>query len=126
MRGHNVHERAARGQGGGLGVDAASIDGFECAGHPGEDDVPEPVLIPAAADGLSIPILDSGGFADGRRLAAAPALGADGINIGTRFMATAESGVHPIVKDRLVEADERDTQLIFRQLHNTARWRTMR
>jgi NADH:quinone reductase (non-electrogenic) len=104
-----------------IGVDAVSIDGFECAGHPGEDDIPGLVLIPAAADVLSIPILASGGFADGRGLVAALALGADGINMGTRFMATVESGIHQNVKDRLVEAGERDTQLIFRQLRNTAR-----
>jgi nitronate monooxygenase len=105
----------------GLGVDAVSIDGFECAGHPGEDDVPGLVLIPAAADALTIPILASGGFADGRGLAAALALGADGINMGTRFMATVESEVHRNVKERMVEASERDTQLIFRTLRNTSR-----
>ncbi|SFN68617.1 2-nitropropane dioxygenase precursor [Pseudonocardia ammonioxydans] len=104
-----------------IGVDAVSIDGFECAGHPGEDDIPGLVLIPAAADKLSIPMIASGGFADARGLVAALALGADGINMGTRFMATAESGIHQNVKDRLVEAGERDTQLIFRQLRNTAR-----
>jgi nitronate monooxygenase len=104
-----------------IGVDAVSIDGFECAGHPGEDDIPGLVLIPAAADVLAIPILASGGFADGRGLVAALALGADGINMGTRFMATVESGIHQNVKDRLVDAGERDTQLIFRQLRNTAR-----
>jgi NADH:quinone reductase (non-electrogenic) len=104
-----------------LGVDALSIDGFECAGHPGEDDVPGLVLIPAAADVLEIPFIASGGFGDGRGLAAALALGADGINMGTRFMATVESGIHQNVKERLVAATERDTQLIFRQLRNTAR-----
>ena len=104
-----------------LGVDAVSIDGFECAGHPGEDDVPGLVLIPAAADRLTIPMIASGGFADARGLVAALALGADGINMGTRFMATVESGIHDNVKQRLVEAGERDTQLIFRQLRNTAR-----
>ncbi|WP_219416181.1 NAD(P)H-dependent flavin oxidoreductase [Pseudonocardia nigra] len=104
-----------------LGVDAVSIDGFECAGHPGEDDIPGLVLIPAAADRLTIPMIASGGFADARGLVAALALGADGINMGTRFMATVESGIHQNVKDRLVEAGERDTQLIFRQLRNTAR-----
>lgn len=104
-----------------LGVDCVSIDGFECAGHPGEDDVPGLVLIPAAADVVTIPMLASGGFADGRGLVAALALGADGINMGTRFMATVESGIHDNVKARLVEATERDTQLIFRQLRNTAR-----
>jgi NADH:quinone reductase (non-electrogenic) len=104
-----------------LGVDAVSIDGFECAGHPGEDDVPGLVLIPAAADRLTIPMIASGGFADARGLVAALALGADGISMGTRFMATVESGIHHNVKQRLVEAGERDTQLIFRQLRNTAR-----
>jgi nitronate monooxygenase len=104
-----------------LGVDALSIDGFECAGHPGEDDVPGLILLPAAADALDIPFVASGGFGDGRGLAAALALGADGINMGTRFMATVESGIHQNIKDRLVEAGERDTQLIFRQLRNTAR-----
>jgi NADH:quinone reductase (non-electrogenic) len=104
-----------------LGVDAVSIDGFECAGHPGEDDIPGLVLIPAAADKITVPMLASGGFADGRGLVAALALGADGISMGTRWMATVESGIHQNVKDRLVEAEERDTQLIFRQLRNTAR-----
>jgi NADH:quinone reductase (non-electrogenic) len=104
-----------------LGVDAVSIDGFECAGHPGEDDIPGLVLIPAAADKITVPMLASGGFADGRGLVAALALGADGISMGTRWMATVESGIHQKVKDRLVEAEERDTQLIFRQLRNTAR-----
>lgn len=104
-----------------LGVDAVSIDGFECAGHPGEDDIPGLVLIPATADRLSVPFIASGGFADGRGLAAALALGADGISMGTRFMATVEADIHDNVKRRLVEADERDTRLIFRQLRNTAR-----
>ncbi|MFF3573261.1 MULTISPECIES: NAD(P)H-dependent flavin oxidoreductase [Nocardia] len=104
-----------------LGVDALSIDGFECAGHPGEDDVPGLVLIPAAADELTVPILASGGFADGRGLAAALALGADGINMGTRFMCTVESPIHQRVKEQIVEASELDTQLIFRQLRNTMR-----
>jgi nitronate monooxygenase len=102
-------------------VDAVSIDGFECAGHPGEDDVPGLVLIPAAADRITVPMLASGGFADGRGLVAALALGADGISMGTRWMATVESGIHDKVKDRIVEADERSTRLIFRQLRNTAR-----
>ncbi|NMO91628.1 nitronate monooxygenase family protein [Actinomycetospora sp. TBRC 11914] len=104
-----------------LGVDALSIDGFECAGHPGEDDVPGLILLPAAADAITIPFIASGGFGDGRGLVAALALGAEGINMGTRFMATVESGIHDNVKARLVEAGERDTQLIFRQLRNTAR-----
>jgi NADH:quinone reductase (non-electrogenic) len=104
-----------------LGVDAVSIDGFECAGHPGEDDIPGLILIPAAADKLTIPFIASGGFADGRGLVAALALGADGINMGTRFLCTAESPVAERVKERLVEADERETDLIFRTLRNTAR-----
>lgn len=104
-----------------IGVDAISIDGFECAGHPGEDDVPGLVLIPAAADRLSIPMIASGGFADGRGLVAALALGADGINMGTRFLCTEEAPVHRRVKERLVEADERETDLIFRTMRNTAR-----
>lgn len=103
------------------GVDAISIDGFECAGHPGEDDVPGLILIPAAADRLGIPMLASGGFADGRGLVAALALGADGINMGTRFCATREAPIHDNVKRRIVAADERGTNLIFRTLHNTAR-----
>jgi nitronate monooxygenase len=104
-----------------VGVDAISIDGFECAGHPGEDDIPGLVLIPAAADALEIPIIASGGFGDGRGLVAALALGADGINMGTRFLATAEAPIHDEVKRRLVEGDERATDLIFRRLGNTAR-----
>ncbi|QYN20759.1 nitronate monooxygenase family protein [Amycolatopsis sp. DSM 110486] len=104
-----------------LGVDGVSIDGFECAGHPGEDDVPGLVLIPAAAEQVIIPMIASGGFADGRGLVAALALGADGVNMGTRFLATAEAPVHDNVKQRLVEATERDTELIFRSLRNTAR-----
>jgi NAD(P)H-dependent flavin oxidoreductase YrpB (nitropropane dioxygenase family) len=104
-----------------MGVDAVSIDGFECAGHPGEDDIPGLILIPAAADRISIPMLASGGFADGRGLVAALALGADGINMGTRFCATKEAPIHANVKRRLVENDERATRLIFRKLRNTAR-----
>ena len=104
-----------------VGVDAVSIDGFECAGHPGEDDVPGLVLIPAAAQRLSIPMIASGGFADGRGLVAALALGADGVNMGTRFMCTQEAPVHPAIKQRIVAATERETELIFRTLHNTAR-----
>ncbi len=106
-----------------LGVDAVSIDGFECAGHPGEDDIPGLVLIPAAADKLSIPFIASGGFADGRGLAAALALGADGINMGTRFMATAESPIHQDVKQAIVDGSELDTILNFRPLRNTVRVR---
>jgi NAD(P)H-dependent flavin oxidoreductase YrpB (nitropropane dioxygenase family) len=104
-----------------LGVDAVTIDGFECAGHPGEDDVTNLVLIPATAARLDIPLLASGGFADGAGLVAALALGADGISMGTRFLATQEAPVHANVKRRLVEASERDTELIFRTLGNTAR-----
>jgi NAD(P)H-dependent flavin oxidoreductase YrpB (nitropropane dioxygenase family) len=103
------------------GVDAVSIDGFECAGHPGEDDVPGLVLIPAAADRVGLPLIASGGFADGRGLAAALALGADAINMGTRFMATVEAPIHDNVKRRLVEADERQTELLYRKFGNTAR-----
>jgi nitronate monooxygenase len=104
-----------------MGVDAISIDGFECAGHPGEDDVPGLILIPAAADKLSIPMIASGGFGDGRGLAAALALGADGINMGTRFCATVEAPIHDRVKQFLVDNDERATNLIFRKFHNTGR-----
>jgi len=104
-----------------IGCDMVSIDGFECAGHPGEDDIPGLVLIPAAANALKIPMLASGGFGDGRGLAAALALGADGINMGTRFVATKEAPVHENLKQRMVEASELDTALIFRTLRNTAR-----
>ena len=104
-----------------MGVDAISIDGFECAGHPGEDDVPGLVLIPAAADKIKIPMIASGGFGDGRGLAAALALGAEGINMGTRFMATKESPIHENVKQQIVANDERATDLIFRTMHNTSR-----
>ena len=104
-----------------MGVDVISIDGFECAGHPGEEDVGGLVLIPAAADRVAIPMIASGGFADGRGLAAALALGAEGINMGTRFCATQEAPAHPAIKDFLVANDERDTRLIFRSLRNTAR-----
>lgn len=104
-----------------LGVDAVSIDGFECAGHPGEDDVPGLVLIPAAVDRLSVPVIASGGIADSRGLVAALALGASAVNMGTRFLCTVESPVHSNVKKRIVEASERDTELIFRPLRNTAR-----
>jgi NADH:quinone reductase (non-electrogenic) len=103
------------------GVDVISIDGFECAGHPGEDDVPGLVLIPAAAQKIKIPMLASGGFADGRGLVAALALGADGINMGTRFCATQEAPIHPNVKQAYLGNDERGTNLIFRNLKNTAR-----
>lgn len=104
-----------------IGVDAVSIDGFECAGHPGEDDVPGLVLIPAAARRLRVPVIASGGIADGRGLVAALALGADGVNMGTRFVCTTESPVAQGVKERIVANSERDTHLIFRTLRNTAR-----
>lgn len=104
-----------------MGVDAISIDGFECAGHPGEDDIPGLVLIPAAADKVKIPMLASGGFGDARGLVAALALGADGINMGTRFCATREAPIHDNFKQALVAGDERATDLIFRTYRNTAR-----
>jgi NADH:quinone reductase (non-electrogenic) len=104
-----------------MGVDAISIDGFECAGHPGEDDVPGLILIPAAADKVKIPMIASGGFGDGRGLAAALALGAEGINMGTRFMCTKESPIHQAIKEQIVANDERATDLIFRTMHNTSR-----
>ena len=103
------------------GCDIISIDGFECAGHPGEDDIPGLILIPAAADKVKIPMLASGGFGDGRGLVAALALGAEGINMGTRFCATREAPIHDNVKAKYVANDERGTNLIFRSLHNTAR-----
>ncbi|WP_137726143.1 NAD(P)H-dependent flavin oxidoreductase [Prescottella subtropica] len=103
------------------GVDGISIDGFECAGHPGEDDVPGLVLIAAAAEHVTIPMIASGGFADGRGLVAALALGADGINMGTRFMCTEEAPIHRDIKEAIVAAKETDTELIFRPLRNTAR-----
>ena len=104
-----------------MGVDAISIDGFECAGHPGEDDIPGLILIPAAADKLSVPILASGGFGDGRGLVAALALGADGVNMGTRFCATKEAPIHEAFKQALIDNDERATDLIFRTYRNSAR-----
>jgi nitronate monooxygenase len=104
-----------------LGVDGISIDGFECAGHPGEDDIPGLVLIPAAAAQIEIPMIASGGFADGRGLVAALALGADGINMGSRFMCTVESSIHRNVKEAIVAGNELDTELIFRPLRNTGR-----
>ena len=103
------------------GVDAVSIDGFECAGHPGEDDVPGLILIPLATRVLRIPVVASGGIADGRGMAAAMALGAEGVNMGTRFCATIEAPIHDQIKQALVRASERDTNLIFRTLHNTGR-----
>jgi nitronate monooxygenase len=104
-----------------LGVDVISIDGFECAGHPGEDDVTLMVLLPVTADQVSIPLIASGGMADGRSLIAALALGADGINMGTRFMATKEAAIHENVKEAIVKATERDTLLMNRTLRNTSR-----
>lgn len=103
------------------GCDIVSIDGFECAGHPGEDDIPGLILIPAAADKVSIPLLASGGFGDGRGLVAALALGAEGINMGTRFLATQEAPIHDNVKAKILENDERGTNVIFRKFKNTAR-----
>ena len=104
-----------------IGCDAVSVDGFECAGHPGEDDVTNMILLPLAARRLKIPFLASGGLGDGRGLAAALALGADGINMGTRFMVTKEAPIHDNVKRRMIEATELDTALIYRSLRNTAR-----
>src|ERR1700739_236192 len=104
-----------------MGVDVISIDGFECAGHPGEDDVGGLILIPAAADRIKIPMIASGGFGDARGLVAALALGADGINMGTRFMATVESPIHEQIKQQIVDNDERATNLIFRTMRNTSR-----
>lgn len=103
------------------GVDAISIDGFECAGHPGEDDVGGLVLFAAAVDKVKIPLVASGGIADGRGMAAAFALGAEGVNMGTRFCATKEAPIHQHIKEALVKAGERDTNLIFRTLHNSGR-----
>lgn len=103
------------------GVDVVSIDGFECAGHPGEDDIPGLVLIPIAASALKIPIIASGGIGDGHGMAAALALGAEGINMGTRFVCTREAPVHESLKQALCQASERDTNLIFRTMNNTAR-----
>jgi nitronate monooxygenase len=104
-----------------IGVDAISMDGFECAGHPGEDDVPNLVLLPAAANVISIPMIASGGFADARGLVAALALGCEGMNMGTRFMATREAPIHQNVKEAIVAADERATALILRSMRNTSR-----
>lgn len=103
------------------GVDMVSIDGFECAGHPGEDDVPGLVLIPLATQALKIPVVASGGIADGRGMAAALALGAEGVNMGTRFFATREAPVHDNIKQALVAASERDTRLMLRSFRNTTR-----
>ncbi|WP_116051486.1 NAD(P)H-dependent flavin oxidoreductase [Amycolatopsis palatopharyngis] len=104
-----------------LGVDAVTIDGFECAGHPGEDEIPGLVLLPIARRAVDVPVLACGGYADGRGLAAALALGADGVTMGTRFMCTLESPIHPAIKHAIVEASERDTELILRPLRNTSR-----
>jgi NAD(P)H-dependent flavin oxidoreductase YrpB (nitropropane dioxygenase family) len=104
-----------------IGCDAVSVDGFECGGHPGEDDIPNMILLPRAADELKIPFVASGGMADGRSLVAALALGADGINMGTRFIATQEAPVHDRVKRAIVAASELDTRLIMRPLRNTER-----
>ena len=104
-----------------IGCDAVSVDGFECAGHPGEDDVPNFILLPRAADELSIPFVASGGMADGRSLAAALCLGAEGVNMGTRFIATREAPVHENVKQAIVAASELDTRLVMRSLRNTER-----
>jgi nitronate monooxygenase len=104
-----------------IGCDAVSVDGFECGGHPGEDDVPNFILLPRAADELDIPFVASGGMADGRSLVAALSMGADGINMGTRFMATKEAPIHENVKQALVAATELDTRLVMRPLRNTER-----
>jgi len=104
-----------------IGCDAVSVDGFECGGHPGEDDIPNMILLPRAAEELSIPFVASGGMGNAKQLVAALALGADGINMGTRFIATKEAPVHQNVKDALVAASELDTTLIMRPLRNTER-----
>ena len=103
------------------GVAAIAIDGFECAGHPGEDDIPGLILIPRAVDQLSVPVIASGGFADGRGLVAALALGACGITMGTRFCATKEAAIHPKLKAAYLNNSERDTVLLYREFRNTAR-----
>lgn len=104
-----------------MGADAISIDGFECAGHPGEDDVPGLVLIPATVDKVQIPVIASGGIGDGRGLVAALALGAEGVNMGTRFCATQEAPIHDNIKQLLLRNTERDTHLLYRQFRNTGR-----
>ena len=104
-----------------IGCDAVSVDGFECGGHPGEDDIPNFILLPRAADELEIPFVASGGMADGRSLIAAMALGAEGMNMGTRFIATEDAPVHQNVKEAIVNASELDTRLIMRSLTNTER-----
>lgn len=104
-----------------IGCDAVSVDGFECGGHPGEDDVPNFILLPRAAEQLKIPFIASGGMADGRSLVAAMALGAEGMNMGTRFIATKEAPVHENVKQAILQATELDTRLVMRPLRNTER-----
>ena len=104
-----------------IGCDAVSVDGFECGGHPGEDDIPNMILLPRAADEIEIPFVASGGMADGRSLVASLALGADGMNMGTRFIATTEAPVHENVKQAIVAATELDTRLVMRPLRNTER-----
>ena len=104
-----------------IGCDAVSVDGFECGGHPGEDDVPNMILLPRAADELEIPFVSSGGQADGRSLVASLAMGADGMNMGTRFVATQEAPVHQNVKEAIVAASELDTRLVMRPIRNTER-----
>jgi NADH:quinone reductase (non-electrogenic) len=104
-----------------IGCDAVSVDGFECGGHPGEDDIPNMILLPRAADELEIPFVASGGMADARSLVAAMALGAEGMNMGTRFIATQEAPVHENVKQAIVAASELDTRLVMRSLRNTER-----
>lgn len=104
-----------------IGCDAVSVDGFECGGHPGEDDIPNFILLPRAADELEIPFVASGGMADGRSLVAAMSLGAEGMNMGTRFIATQDAPVHQNVKEAIVNASELDTRLIMRSLTNTER-----
>jgi nitronate monooxygenase len=104
-----------------IGCDAVSVDGFECGGHPGEDDIPNMILLPRAAEELTVPFVASGGMADGRSLVAALAMGADGMNMGTRFIATIEAPVHEKVKQTIVAASELDTRLIMRPLRNTER-----
>jgi nitronate monooxygenase len=104
-----------------IGCDAVSVDGFECGGHPGEDDIPNMILLPRAAEELKIPFVSSGGMADGRSLVASLAMGAEGMNMGTRFIATKEAPVHENVKQAIVAASELDTRLVMRPLRNTER-----
>ena len=104
-----------------VGVSAITIDGFECAGHPGEDDIPSLVLLPQAAEALDVPVAGCGGFSDAKSMVAALALGGEAIVMGTRFMATQEAGIHQNVKEKMTEADELSTNLMFRSMHNTAR-----